>query len=1397
MIDKTEIKKRLANLSTAQRAQLAERLATPGVVTPVTTISPLAKAKPLREETECLKDGSSYRVTIYPASHSQQQMWFLHAYVEGRPVYNIPSAFHLKGHVDQQAMATAFSALVRRHDTLRTTFSVQEGELVQRVSSRVVVPWKELNLEEMPAEKRIDIAEKSLEEEAVQPFNLTESPAFRVMLLCIQPDEYFLLVTLHHIISDGWSRSNLWRELAELYGMSIAVTKSQLIPLPLQFADYSTWHAQWLEAGEFNKHADFWKSNLSGDLEPLELPFDRPRLPRESFRGDRARLKLDQSLVLTLTEHAHKAGSTFFMILLAAFNTLLYRYTGCEDLIVGVPVANRPRLELEPLIGYFVNTLVFRTSLAGQPTFLELLGRVKEISIAALEHQAMPFEKLVDILKIPRDASHTPIFQTSFALRDFPDVEFSVPGLKAEQWDVSTGTAKFDLSLTVERSGNDWVTVVEFSTDLFDLERVDRLLGHWQKLLESVAEDPSRKLSDLEMLTEQERQQILVEWNNTATDYPRKKCVHQLFEEQAAQTPDAVAVVFADESLTYHELDQRANRLAEHLRSLGVGPGNLVAMCIERSLEMIIGILGIIKAGGAYWALEDNLPHERFCWMLADAKPGVLLTRTESLAKIREIVKSSPDQSVSDSLCIVAIEDPAIPAAEKTPDSEVLSSPDDPVYVNYTSGSTGQPKAVVVKHRGVVRLVKGVDYAALSPEETFLHLSPLSFDASTFEIWGALLNGGRVVLMPPGPPALMEIGETIRRHQVSTVFLTAGLFHLMVEEKVNDLKPLRQLFAGGDVLSPKLMAVARRALPDCRIISVYGPTENTTFTSFHTVKADDELTRTVPIGRPISNTSVYILDSACKPVPVGVPGELYTGGDGVAIGYLNQPELTAERFIPDPFSRRDGDRLYRTGDRARWCSDGNLEFMGRLDSQVKIRGFRVEMGEIEAVLRDLPEIQEAKAFVDEDSAGEKRIIACIVPRTANRIESSLMRSKLAEKLPEYMLPHSFLWVDRLPLMANGKVDVKALQRTESAEEFPAHSQRPINLLELELIRIWQKLLGQENIGRHDNFFALGGHSLLAARMAIQVEEKIGCKLPVAALFQSPTIELLARRFSDEKWSPPWSSLVPLQPEGSRPPLFFVHGWGGDVYSFLDLTRLLSPDQPCYGIQALGLDGRCARHQTIEEMARYYVKEMISLQPEGPYYLAGYSLGGLIAFEVARQIHLLGRRVAQLFILDSGIIGPAPRPFYLHSMLNFFYKRFLFHGQRCLKMPVSERINYFRGRCAAFKNWLYGKNRQNAVMYTDAAATTTGAANSVLEDYYVTLCRRHRLMPYSGPAVIFEGNSAAPRWRLYWRHLARGGVSFVPLAVHHHGILSGDYLPEFARIFSAELVRAQKNEKKIS
>lgn len=850
----------------------------------------------------------------------------------------------------------------------------------------------------------------------------------------------------------------------------------------------------------------------------------------------------------------------------------------------------------------------------------------------------------------------------------------------------------------------------------------------------------------------------LAGWNRTETDYPRDKCIHELFEEQAERTPDAVALVSANRRMTYGELNQQADWISGHLRLLGTTPGDIVGISVERSFARIAGLLGILKAGAVYWSPEENLPEDRLRELVADARPRLVLA-------------SEPSAEFFSSLTTVAVMDALAATAPATTDQPVSTTrPWQPAYVSYTSGSTGHPKGVVVPHRGVVRLVKNTNYVSLTAGETLLHHSPLSFDASTFEIWGALLNGGRLAIMPPGQPSLSDIGSAIHRHGVTTLWLTAGLFHLIVDEQIESLKPLRQLLAGGDVLRPEQVARALRELPGCRIINGYGPTENTTFTCCHTIRDETELNPSVPIGSPVSNTRVHILDEQLQPLPLGEAGELFAGGDGVACGYLNQPELTAKRFIPDPFS--PGCRLYRTGDRARWRPDGTIEFLGRIDTQVKIRGFRVELREIETTLRIINGVRDAVVVRRDDVPEHLSLVGYVIPSAGSSPSTRELRSSLRELLPAYMVPSTFVLLERLPLLPNGKIDRRNLPAPEIEPENPAEGiQQPKDLLEFELVRIWQRLFQRETICVDEDFFDLGGHSLHAAQLVAEIEKRFGSKLPIAALFQSPTIRDLALRLTEDQWLPAWSSLVPLHPHGSAPPLFLVHGWGGDVYGFVDLANLLGPDQPVYGIQAVGLDGKRPRHASVEEMADHYVKEIRSFQPEGPYFIGGYSLGGLITFEVARLLDLQGQKVALLALADSDPIGSFPAATYAKHVRG----RLMHHFKNWRAMPLSGKLGYVRDRVQILREWL-AQNRSEPVIETAPIPEEIHSPEIPgFQDYYHALTSVYKVRPYPGSAHIILSDDGERHGGTSWRQVIQGTLTYHRIPGTHYQIL----LPEFA------------------
>ncbi|MDQ3172664.1 MAG: amino acid adenylation domain-containing protein, partial [Acidobacteriota bacterium] len=744
---------------------------------------------------------------------------------------------------------------------------------------------------------------------------------------------------------------------------------SPLAELPIQYADFAVWQREWLAGERLEQQLSYWKEQLSGAPPILNLPADHARPAAQSYRGARQPVRLGKEVTERLKGLTQQEGGTLFTTLLAAFQTLLMRYTGQEDTVVGTGIAGRNRAETEHLIGFFVNTLVLRGDLSGNPTFRELLGRVREVTFGAYEHQDVPFEKLVEELQPERSLSRTPLFQVMFALQNAPGKALELQGLTLAPLRVEYGTTKFDLTLFVWEEVEGLRAVFEYSTDLFDEATVIRMLGHFEVLLEGIVSNPERRLSELPLLTEAERHQLLVEWNATESEFGRDQTVAEIFEAQVKRTPDAIAVVYEGEQLTYGELNRRANQVAHYLRGRGVRAEVLVGVMMERSLEMVIGLLGILKAGGAYVPLDAAYPQERLAFMLADAAVATLITEAKL---VERVPKSSEAEMIS-----LDTEWKVI-GQESSENLESGAAAENLAYVIYTSGSTGQPKGVAVQHRSIVRLVKETNYVVLTSDQVFLQFAPVSFDASTFELWGCLLNGARLVVFPAGTPSLKELGEVLRRSQVTTLWLTAGLFHQMVDDHLEDLRSVRQLLAGGDVLSVPHVEKALRELTDCRLINGYGPTENTTFTCCHPMATGVQLNGSVPIGRPIANTQVYVLDQYMEPVPIGVAGELHIGGDGLARGYLNRPDLTAERFIPNPFCSEPTARLYKTGDRVRYLADGTLEFLGRFDHQVKVRGYRIELEEIEAVLTAHAAVEQAVVLAREDVVGDKRLVAYIV-----------------------------------------------------------------------------------------------------------------------------------------------------------------------------------------------------------------------------------------------------------------------------------------------------------------------------------------------------------------------------------------------------------------------------------
>lgn len=1156
-----------------------------------------------------------------PLSFAQQRLWFLERLQPGTALYNVPLALRLRGRLSHSALQLALSGVIARHEALRTNVVCRDGFPEQRIHppQKIAIPLT--GLSDRPAEQRESELHELLRREARRPFDLAADRLLRPRLFALGEDDHVLLLTLHHLVCDEWSMRLLWQELALQYQAICRGESATLPELPVQYPDYAVWQREWMASSASARQLDYWRVRLRGAAPRLELPTDHRPGPSRSLAGRRHVRELPKTLTDSLRELSRRADTTLFITLLASFKALLARYSAQDDILLGSPMAGRTRVETENLIGFFVNSVVLRTDLSGDPTFLETLRRVRETTLGAYDHQDFPFDRLVEALRPARTDGNVPFLQVMFAFEQSMDT-FHLPGLAVEWLDVDTGTAKFDLTWAVREVRSTLSCCVEYSVELFADETVRRLTEHWQNLLQGILADPGQRLSQINLLHPAERRRLLVEWNETTRPYPETETISARFEAQAQRRGSAIALQYPGGTLSYAQLNERANEVARILHGLGIREETPVAICAEPSAEWVIGLLGILKAGGTYVPLDPSYPVERLRLILSDTRAAVLLTQKH----LQPALPSTPAAVV----CLDAL--PPVPAiALPAP-----GSPDLLAYIVYTSGSSGQPKGVSIPHRAVVRLVCNTDYAQLGPDDRVAQASNASFDAATFEVWGALLNGATLVGVPREVSlAPKEFAAFLIRERVTTLFLTTALFNQMADHCPGAFRHLRHLLFGGEAVDPKRVRAVRQHAPPARLLHVYGPTESTTFASWHLVTDVPADAPTVPIGRPIANTRIYLLDRWLQPVPVGVAGQIYIGGPGLARGYLNQPELTAEKFVPNPFE--PGGRLYKTGDLARFRPDGHLEFIGRADGQVKIRGFRVEPGEIECALAAHPAVGQTIVLAREDDRSVGRqLVAYLTLKSGNAGQALAgIRQYLKEKLPSYMVPAHLVLLPRMPLNANGKVDRNALpplqgNRLESAPRLHP----PRNPTEEKLVALWKEVLGLDDVGVRDNFFDLGGHSLLAVRLFSGIEREFGKKLPLATLFRCPTVEHLAQRIEADDPASTWPLIVDIQPHGSRLPVFWIHSLGGDgggaFFYYRRLAQLLGPDQPSFGIRSPQVP-----LQSIPAMAARYVDELLRFQPQGPYLIGGFCFGGIVAFEMACELQRRGREVGLLALLESG------------------------------------------------------------------------------------------------------------------------------------------------------------------
>ncbi|HVT49686.1 MAG TPA: amino acid adenylation domain-containing protein [Vicinamibacterales bacterium] len=1238
----------------------------------------------------------------FPTSRTQQGLWFLDHWHPGTATYTIPAAYRLRGPLDATAITAAINDVIARHEALRTTFAVQDGVPVQVVAETLTI---EVPVVDLAAQAGGPELQRLVDDHIQQPFDLARGPLVRALLVRLAPDDHVIALGIHHIVFDGWSMDVFTRELAAAYAARCRGVAPELPEPSLQYGDYVVWQQEMLQDESVRAQVAYWRERLA-DPTPLDVPTDHVRPPHVSSRGATTPLRVPRQVAEGLEAIARQRHATLFMALVAAWSVLLFRYTRQEDIIVGTPIAGRDHPDTHDMVGCFVNTLALRMDLGGHPSFSGVLERVRDTALGAYDHQDVPFDVLVDELHVERDPSRTPLFDTFFAMQGADDVQLD--GLVVERKSAAIGTAKFDLSVYVGPGADGLEGVVEFRADLFERSTIERLARHYETLLAAIVNEPTCPISTLAFLTDAERAQLLTGWNATAADYPRDQTVPQLFFAQAARTPEAPALTFGDATLSYAELADRVRTWTARLRAAGVQAGALVGVHLERSIDLVVAVLAILEAGGAYVPLDPAFPAERLAFMLEDARAAVLVTERSLAGRLSSgaatvVVMDAPTSAVR-------LEIDARPGR--------AAGPDDLAYVLYTSGSTGQPKGVEIPHRALTNFLCAMQREpGCTARDVVLAVTTLSFDIAGLELYLPLITGGHVVLA--SRETAMDgraLAAEMTRVRPTILQATPATWRMLIEAGWRGTPALKAL-CGGEALPPDLADALLTRVDE--LWNMYGPTETTIWSSVERITSSADIT----IGHPIANTTFYVVDAAMQPVPIGVPGELLIGGDGLARGYRGRAALTAEKFLRDPFAGDAPAGVYRTGDLAKWRADGKVVHLGRLDHQVKLRGFRIELGEIEAALTSHPTVQQAVAIVREDRPGQAMLVGYVLPASGAAVDVAALRAHVRTTLPDYMVPAQILALEAFPLTPNGKIDRKRLPAPAAMADVAARV-APRTETERRLAAIWSDVLGVSDIGIYDGFFELGGHSLLAVRLLGRIAEAFGTDVPLPVLFAAPSIAAFAghidraieqtddahaeapgpvdrltsterrlmavweelhgrpARGVDElmvtaRWDPTTlphliarlrqefgsageglplvrgsasatireiataidgvdrtASIVRMAAGGVAPPIFIVHAAGGYVFPFRALAVRLGQDRPVYAIQARPSADDDGRPETIEALAREYINQIRTVQPDGPYHLAGACFGGVVVFEMARQLRDEGERVPDAFLFDA-------------------------------------------------------------------------------------------------------------------------------------------------------------------
>ncbi len=1321
-----------------------------------------------------------------PLSNNQQGLWVLNELMPGATVYHSPTAVRLSGKLNVAALSQALDAIVARHDALRTTFVVVNGEPMQIITSSRSLDLPLVDLGALAEAAREEEAQRLLQEEVGKPFDLTQGPLIRGLLLKLKDEEHILLITMHHIVTDGWSIGLFHKELSALYQAFVKGEPSPLAELPIQYVDYAVWQREWCEGEVYPSQLAYWQKQFATLPPVLELPSDHPRPNAQayrSFRGAYHSLSLPKQLTRDLKRICQKENVTLFMALLAAYHVLLHRYTGEEDIVVGTAIAGRQLPEIENLIGVFINTMALRTPLTPELTGRELLAKVRQTALEAFENQDLPFERLMTELHHERTLAHNPLFQVMFILQSEDIPPLQMPGLEVEHFRVESNFADYDLTLDVSEGPDEIICVFKSNAELFESETIVRMMNHFQTLLEGIVANPEQAISELPLVRAAERHKLLVEMNQTAREFPADVCAHQLFEQQVNRTPHATAVIFEDQQLTYAELNARANQLAHYLRGLGVGPDSLVGISVERSLELAIGVLGILKAGGAYVPFDPTFPKDRVAFMIEDTKVPVLVTS-------RRLASELPPQE-AEIICLDS-DWPKI-ARESEANPGVIASPDNLVYVIYTSGSTGRPKGVRSNHRGLTNILCSLQREpGVTTDDTVLSVTTLSFDIFAQDLLLPLMSGARLVIVPSNVAADGNLLRAALENTKATVMqATPTSWRMLLEAGWRGHDRLK-IFCGAEALTREL---ADQLLDRSREVwNLYGPTESSIWTTVAKVERGGG---PISIGRPVANSQVYLLDKNLQPVPIGVPGELHIGSVGIARGYLNRPELTAEKFIPNPFSDDPQSRLYKSGDLARYRTEGSLECLGRMDDQVKVRGFRIELGEIESVLRQHPVVRTCVVIAREDVPGDRRLVGYVVPTAEGKVDTKELRSFLGQQLPEYMLPSAIVELKELPLTPTMKVNRRALPPPLYDAQAGVGYVAPRTATEEKLAAMWAEVLRVERVSMNDNFFELGGHSLLAVRLFAQIESVFGKHLPLATLFEASTIEKLAEVLAVEESPATWSSLVTIERNGSRRPLFCVHAAGGNVVELYELARHLSNDRPIYAFQSVGLDGRQEPLTEIKDMAAHYIKEMRRVQPHGPYFLCGRSFGGTVVFEMACQLEDVGEKVGLLAVLDTSPLG------YLKLRMGLsdgayrrrrMLKKWRGHLRNLGQLGLREKCNYVWGKLQYAPAKTKHQVWKRLVRLFEILGRPLPARLKIIQQLNFLAAANYTPRVYHGRVSLFTATgdlNAVNDLQEGWSTLASLGVEVYEIPGDHINIIKEPHVRTLAKKLSECMERSEE------